>query len=521
MPMEPVGTGATGAGIGIARIGMSMTLARIASAQAAFAVRSDPSSPTRRPPPMIRFFSCLLLLLSAGSLFAAEPTPWATYRGNSARTGNTDGRAVPDQPVVLWAVASQDHIIAAPVPVGDSLYVSGFGAFNRPTIALYPTIDGKKPLWSRSAPYLRLASVSSPAVSGNSLVFGDGLHQDSGGVLHCLTADTGRPVWQLPMPGDLTHLEGAPTIADGRVYMGAGAGGVICVELDKATLDGKDVTAAEVATLQEAKWKELLAKYEADKKKDPDFAVPPTEDGLLKPEPKKVWHKGEKKWHVDAPVCVVGDKVLVCTSYLDKEKVGEKALYCLNAKTGETLWTQPLALNPWGGASVSGETVIVSGSSVGYYFAQLKGAKGELAAFNLADGKPKWKKDVPGGVVGAVVIADGLAVITATDGKVRGYAVSDGDRKWIYDTKSQTFAPVAIAGGVVYIGDLVGGIHAVALKDGLPKWKIDLGTDPAVKAPGMVYGGVTVHGGKLFVGTCNLEGPNARKGTCLVCIGVK
>ena len=461
----------------------------------------------------------LALLAFASPLFAADPAPWATYRGNPQRTGNTDGQAGPEKPSVLWAVQSQDHFVAAPVPVGDSLYVAGFGAFNRPTIALYPAKDGAKPLWSRSAPYLRLASVSSPAVSGNSLVFGDGLHQDSGGTLHCLTADTGRPVWQLPMPGDLVHLEGAPTIADGKVYMGAGAGGVICVELEKAMLDGKEVTAVEVAKLQEAKWKELLAKYEADKKKDPDFAVPPTEDNLLKPEPKKVWQKGEKKWHVDAPVCVVGDKVLVCTSYLDKEKAGEKALYCLSAKTGETLWTLPLSLNPWGGASVSGDTVLISGSSIGYYFGQLKGAKGEIAAFNLADGKPKWKKDVPGGVVGAVAIAEGIAVITATDGKVRGYALADGDRRWIYDTKAQLFAPPAIAGSVVYAADLSGSIHAISLKDGLPKWKLDLGTDAGVKAPGMVYGGVTVHGGKLFVGTCNLEGPNARKGTCLVCIG--
>jgi len=463
----------------------------------------------------------LALFAFAAPALAAEPAPWATYRGNASRTGNTDGKAVPEKPVVLWAVPSQDHFIAAPVPVGESLYVSGFGAFNRPTIALYPTSDGKKPAWSRSAPYLRLASVSSVAVLGNSLVFGDGLHQDSGGTLHCLTADTGRPVWQLAMPGELIHLEGAPTIADGKVYMGAGAGGIFCVELEKATLDGKVVTAADVVKLQEAKWKELLAKYEVDKKKDPDFAVPPTEDNLLKPEPKRVWQKGEKIWHVDAPVCVVGDKVLVCTSYLDKEKVGERALYCLNAKTGETVWTQPLTLNPWGGASVSGETVLVSGSSVGYYFTQLKGAKGEIAAFNLADGKPKWKKDVQGGVVGAVAISEELAVITATDGKVRAYAVADGDRKWIYDSKNQIFAPPAIVGGVVYAGDLSGGIHAISLKDGTPKWKLDLGTDPAVKAPGMVYGGLTIHGGKLFVGTCNLEGPNARKGTCLVCIGAK
>jgi outer membrane protein assembly factor BamB len=468
------------------------------------------------------FISSLCSLCLCGDSSAAEP--WATYRGNPQRTGNTDGKPGPTQPAVRWVLKSQDHFIAAPVPVGPNVYLSALGAFNRPTVMLLPA-DAKgsepKPAWTRSAPYLRLASVSSPAVAGNLLVFGDGMHQDSGGVLHCLTADAGRPVWQLTMPGDLVHLEGAPTIVADRVYMGGGAAGVFCVGLTKATLDGKELSADEIARLQEAKWKELQARYAEAKKKDPDLAVPPTEDDLPKPAPKVVWKKGEGKWHVDAPVCVAGDRVLVCSSFLDKEKVGERTLYCLNAATGETVWSQPLRLNPWGGASVQGDAVVVAGSSVGYYYAQLKGAKGEVAAFDLATGKPRWRKEVPGGVVGCVALADGLAVCTATDGKVRAYHLADGDRRWVYDAKAPVFAPPAVAGGVVYVGDLQGAVHAIDLKSGAAKWRLDLGTDPAVKAPGLIYGGVTVSGGKLFVATCNLEGPTARRPTCVVCIGAK
>lgn len=472
---------------------------------------------------MPRLLSVFTLLMFA-TAHAAEPGPWATYRGNPQRTGNTDGKPGPEKPAVLWVVKSQDHFVAAPVPVGDNLYVSQLGAFNRPTVSVFPAnASGEgKAVWTRSAPYLRLASVSSPAVSGNFVVFGDGMHQDSGGVLHCLTADTGRPLWQLAMPGDLFHLEGAPAIANGKVFMGGGAAGVCCVELDKATLDGKELTQAEIAKLQEAKWKELLAKFEEAKKKDPDLAVPPTEDDLLKPAPKRVWQKGEKKWHADAPVCVAGDKVLACTSFLDKEKVGERALYCLKADTGDTVWTQELKLNPWGGASVDGDTVVVTGSTVGYYYAEIKGAKGDICAFDLGKGTPKWRKEIPtGGVVGCAAISDGTVVATATDGKVRAFALTDGDKRWVYDAKGPVFAPPAVAGGVVYVGDLSGKIHAIDLKSGIGKVLIDLGTDPAVKAPGMVYGGVTVHGGKLFVGTCNLEGPNARQATATVCIGAK
>ena len=91
------------------------------------------------------------------------------------------------------------------------------------------------------------------------------------------------------IPGDLVHLEGAPTIAGGKVYVGGGAAGVVCVELDKAVLNGKELDLAAISKLQDERWKELQKKYEEDKKKDPDFAIPPNEDMLHKPAPKKVW----------------------------------------------------------------------------------------------------------------------------------------------------------------------------------------------------------------------------------------
>ena len=473
-----------------------------------------------------RLLSICVLAVLAGRSPAADPGPWATYRGNPQRTGNTDNQPGPDKPAVLWVVKSQDHFLASPVPVGDKLYLSGLGGFNRPTVSLFP-LGAKgptpQPAWSKSAPYLKFPSVSSPAVAADKgvVVFGDGMHQDSGGLLHCLASDTGRPLWQLPLPGDLVHLEGSPAISGGRVYIGGGAAGVVCVELDAVTLDGKDLDLAAVAKLQEAKWKELLAKYEEQKKKDPDFAVPPSDDNLPKPAPKRVWQVGQNKWHVDAAVNVVGDKVLVPTSFLDKEKVGERALICLDAATGKTAWEHKLALNPWGGSSVSGDTVVVPGSSVGYYFNDIKGAKGDLTALDLATGKPKWKKEVPGGIVGCVAIADGLVVTTATDGKVRAFKLADGERAWLQDAKMPIFAPPAVAGGVVYAADLQGTVHAFDLKTGAPKWSLPLAKDPAVMAPGMVYGGVTVQGGKLVVATCNLEGPFARKETAVVCIGAK
>jgi outer membrane protein assembly factor BamB len=449
--------------------------------------------------------------------------PWATYRGNPQRTGNTDGIAGPAAPDVLWVLKSKDHYIAAPVPAGDRLIVSGLGAFNLGNLAcLSMDVSAKnRTLWSKSTPFLKLPTVSSPGLFKNYLIFGDGMHQTSGAMLYCLESAQGAPVWRHSVPGDLVHLEGSPTIVAGKAYMGGGAAGVLCVEVDRATIDGKAHDLPSLQKITAERWKQLQAKYEMEKKTDPQFAVPPSEDQLLLADPAQLWQQGKEKWHVDAPVNVLGGKVLAASAFLDKEQVGDRALFCLEAGTGAIVWRTPLKLNPWGGPSVAGDTVIVSGSTIGYDFNALKGAKGFIAAYNLGDGKQRWSKDITGGVVACAALAGESAVVTATDGKVRAFNIASGDRQWIYDAKMPLFAPVAIAGDVVYAGDLRGVVHAIDLKTGQQKWQLDLGTHPSVQAPGMVYGGPIVHASRLYVATCNLQGPNANQTTAVVCIGKK
>jgi outer membrane protein assembly factor BamB len=489
--------------------------------------------PSQRAPslsPLLPFSLSPLLVLCftiAPALNAAEP--WPTYRGNPQRTGNTDGKAGPAAPKVLWSLTSEEHFIASAVPADDRLFVSTLGALNVSTfmcLALDAKTEKERTAWSKSTPFLKNPTVSSPACVDGKLVFGDGMHQNNGGILHCVDTK-GMLIWQLPLPGDLIHIEGCPTVVDGRVYFGAGNAGVLCVDLNRVTLDGKERTVKEIQEILDKKWKELLAKYEEDKKKDPDLARKPSEDDLPKPAPVVLWQKGKDKWHVDAPVTVVDGKVLVCSAYLEDEKLGDRALYCLDAKTGDEVWRSALTLNPWGGASVQGTTIVVGGSSIRYDPKLLKGAKGDVTAFGIADGKEIWHKDIKGakgetgGVIGSVALTKDAAIASATDGKVRAFALKDGEKLWFYEAKMPLFASPAIAGDTVYAADLKGVIHAIDLAGGQAKWTLDLGTDEKVKAPGMCYAGPIVHGGKLYVGTCNLEGPNARKPTALVCIGDK
>jgi outer membrane protein assembly factor BamB len=457
--------------------------------------------------------------LGVGVWSAGAMADWPTNRGNAQRTGNVDNQPGPKTAKVLWVYESSEHFIASPVAGEKAIVVSGLGSFNTAAIyalAMDPAAR-QRVVWKKGPPALKQAVVCSPAIVDGKMVFGDGMHQTDGGTLHCVKADSGLPLWQYPVPGTLVHLEGSPAVANGKVYISGGAAGVICVDMNRITLDGQEMDLAQAAAQIDQKWKELSERYEQDKKKDPDFAIPPSEDALPKPMPKLVWQFGQEKLHVDSSVSVVGDRVLVGSAFLDEEKLGDRAVYCLDANSGALKWKTPVQWNPWGGPTVAGDTIIVGCSSIRFDPKLIPGAKGQVVAMDLNSGQIKWKQDLEGGVVCSVAVAEDTAVFTATDGRVRGLSIKDGQEKWSYDAQAPFFAGPAVAGGVAYAGDLKGVIHAVSLKDGQGLWKLDLGSDPAVQAPGMVYGSPIVHGGRVYVGTCNLETGQQR--TAVVCIG--
>ena len=463
----------------------------------------------------------MALLLSCPQMSAVVlGADWPTHRGNLARTGCVDDRPGPTSAKVIWVHKSSDHYIAAPVPTGDSVLVSALAAFNTSTFQSLAVDPGAKQRvrWAKSVPYLKLPTVCAPAVAGNLVVFGDGMHQTDGAVLHGVRLDTGLPLWQLPVPGQLVHLEGAPTIADGKVFLGGGNAGVLCVDTTRLELEGKEVDAAAAQTMLDKRWKELLAKYEQEKKTDPDFAIAPSDDSLPKPRPKLVWQAGAGQWHVDAAVAVIGDRVLAATAFLDVERSGMRALCCLKAGDGNVVWQTPLKFNPWAGPTVVGDLVLVGCSSVRLEPNDVGKAQGEVLAISLKDGSVKWRKELPAGVVSAVAVKDQLAVFTATDGRVRAWDLVSSQEKWSVDGSAPYFASPAIGGNTAYVADLKGVVRAVGLTDGKPLWTFDLATEPAVQAPGMVYGGPVIAGGRLFVATCNLE-TGGKATTAVVCLG--
>jgi outer membrane protein assembly factor BamB len=454
-------------------------------------------------------FLCLLGSVGLGQ-------DWNGHRGGPARAGSVDGKAGPAAPKVLWSYVSKEQFLAPPALGADRVIVVALGAFNTGSLRLFDAATGQA-AWNKSAPVIRLPTVGSPAVAGGILYFGEGMHQTDGSSLHAMRASDGRSLWRLDIPGELVHIEASPSVADGRVYVGAGSAGVLCVDLAKVTLEGKDMPAADAAAAVDAKWKALADAYEKDKKKDPDFAIPPNEATLPRPSPKLVWEKGGKgAWHVDAPVLVAGGRLYLASAFLEKEKQGERALVALNAADGAELWKAPLKFNGWGGATLAGDLLIVPCSSMRYDPKEIPTSKGEIVALKAADGSVAWRRETPA-VLATVAVAGDLAVACDVSGQVVAFDVKTGQPKWTSKGPHPYFAGPAVAGGMVVAADLEGTVRAIGLADGKERWTLDLGA--ALKAPGLCYGSPVLHGGRIYVATSNLEGKHVGGETAVVCIG--
>jgi outer membrane protein assembly factor BamB len=475
---------------------------------------------TRRLSVLRRYLPLVVFCLSWPALAVAD---WPTHRGNAQRTGNIDGKPGPTKPKLLWHHLSQSQFVSSPAisDKGNVLYLSGLDAFNSGIFYAIATDlkAASRVLWSKNPPYLQKPAVSSPVLADGLLFFGDGMHQTDGASLYCLKADSGLPIWKFYMPGNLVHMEGAPVVDKGKVYMGAGNGGVFCVELGRIVINGKEHDLKEAQALLQKKWKELEDQYEKDKKKDPDTAIPPSPNDLPQAKPKLLWQQGKEKWHVDSSLAVAKDRVFATTAFLDMEKFGERALLCLKASDGSQVWKAPLDFNPWAGATIAGNVALVGCSSIRLDPAELAQAKGEVIAVDIDKGNIVWKKKLPGGVVSSIAVHDNVAVVTATDGKVRAYDVATGNPRWTYSATAAFFAGAAIAGKAAYVADLKGIVHAINLEQGTKLWTLDLPAHPAIKSPGSFYGSPIVHDGKIYLATCNLHGETAWRPTVVVCIG--
>jgi outer membrane protein assembly factor BamB len=477
-----------------------------------------------------------LALLLGCALAPLGADDWPTYRGSLERTGSLDGVALEGAPAVLWALPGKNHYLAAPSPAGGRIFLPALGAFNTPLLQALntPLFAAERLAWSRAPPALRLPPACSPVVAGGQVIVGEGMHQNSAGAVSAFSAADGLPLWRLELPGELRHVEGSPAVAGTRIYFGCGSEGVLCVDCGRVRLGAGEIPLAQAEEAIRRRWQELLLAYEREKKDDPDFAVPPSVADLPLGKVTPLWTAGKDRWHVDSPVALAGERLVAGSAFLDREQLGERALLCLDAADGSLLWRVPLEHNPWAAPSVARprgaaapaggrpEAIVIAGSSsVRYEPARLEEAEGEVAGVELETGKLLWRRPIPGGVLSPVAIDSSgeLGLFTATDGKVRALNTGTGHIVWSSPGKAPCFAGVTLAGPEAYAVDIDGGVRALEAASGRELWSLDLGRLTGL--PGRVYASPLGAGGRLYVATCNLEGPHAGAPTAVICVGAR
>jgi len=191
------------------------------------------------------FFGALACLVVAGQnvsrwqLFAKHSgetstagisTTWETSRGGSLRQGRGPGSEDASIAETIWSNARDKTVLSSPAIAGPRVIFSTateigpFSPEGRGAIVCVDAHTGRE-MW-RYAPNKYRATFSSPVVSGQLVICGEGLHQVEDARVTCLDLGSGKPLWEFRTQ---SHVESTPAIAEGCVYFGAGSDGFYCL----------------------------------------------------------------------------------------------------------------------------------------------------------------------------------------------------------------------------------------------------------------------------------------------------
>ncbi len=208
-------------------------------------------------------------------------------------------------------------------------------------------------------------------------------------------------------------------------------------------------------------------------------------------------------------------------------------LYVLNAFTGKRLGWVSLGDGIHGSPAVSGSVVYVACAN----------SRESLIAFDVSEGKIRWKRDygdievsplllndklyfgttagvfhcverhegdrewsfrLPDnrkrkGIRSSAAAFENLIIFGAEDGSIYALDATTGREQWSYDTGAPVFAPTAINHGVVFVGNVAGEFLALDAQTGTKRWQVSTGA--AIYAAASFSDNVVVigtTGGKLL-----------------------
>ncbi|MCC5850412.1 MAG: PQQ-binding-like beta-propeller repeat protein, partial [Verrucomicrobia bacterium] len=183
---------------------------------------------------------------------------WPHFQGSELRRSwINDGVGDPVTGGINWSFrdGNAQLFIASPAVVGNRIYIPSvtIGAFGGLSGAIYCLdADTGAQVW-KGGPSDYRGSFSSAVVEGDRLVVGEGLHDTNDARAVCMDiSDESDPkvIWMFQVN---SHIEGTPSIDNGRVFINAGDDGVYGLDLETGEklwhLPGEDFNDVETSIL--------------------------------------------------------------------------------------------------------------------------------------------------------------------------------------------------------------------------------------------------------------------------------
>jgi outer membrane protein assembly factor BamB len=177
----------------------------------------------------------------------------------------------------------------------------------------------------------------------------------------------------------------------------------------------------------------------------------------------KVWSSnmggGEPKLRLGLGISRDGDMIFAAGND------GDVAAY--NIKNGRRLWQTDTKL-PLTGGPGAGQGLVVAGAS-----------HGDFIALDAATGAIRWKSRINSEILSAPVIGNDLVVLRTVDGRLTAFHVSDGTQAWAAEQQVPRLSLRGTAQPTM-VGDLVisgfdnGKIMALSIVDGSAVWEMTL-----------------------------------------------
>lgn len=136
----------------------------------------------------------------------------------------------------------------------------------------------------------------------------------------------------------------------------------------------------------------------------------------------------------------------------------------LRIEAGSVRWKINAGMPLSGGVGSDGRRVVVGSP------------KGDVIAFDAADGKEVWRARISSEMLAAPAVARDLVIVRSGDNRLYAFDAVDGKRKWVYQRQTpslslRSFAAPLLDGNYAFAGFPGGKLMAVTTNNGAAAWE--------------------------------------------------